>query len=910
MPRTPAARPNLKGQTHLTEDEDTLQLLLLGSPQIMLGEQPIQITSQKARALLYYVAMAKAPVPRDTLVGLLWPESAESTARSNLRTQLTTLRKSLGDYLLIDRQSVALQSSVFVDARAFSTASDMALYRDHFLNGFAVPDSAEYERWQIEQRELLRLTAIDRLQTLTQTVSDQETALGHARHWVSLAPLQEAAHRAVMRLLLASGNRAEALHQYQTCAQLLADELDVAPSAETESLHQQLLTDAAPTDSAQPTPNTLSDRKHLLGKVRTFWLDGVLSDNVPSRAYIDLDFDPVPAEIDHPWGDTLGAHYLKNEGDGRASSQLIATFERSERSLLILGEPGAGKTISLLKLTDHLLRDASDSESVPLVLHLASWANQRQPFAEWVAAETRAKYQVPLDSAESLLSTNSLTLLLDGLDEMSADAIPACITAINAWREEQPRVPIVICCRSADYARAAVKLKLNGAIRLQPLNRRQIDSYLARTRASTQLRANMLSERSSTLQELAHSPMMLSLIRDLGADGGAIDDNQQLIAAYVEHAFARKPGDSAKEKIQQQLTWLAGHMRRNNQSHFLIEELQPSWLDARRDRALYVGINALLMSLVGVVVFAISVIYIWYRTDFQLEVGFFGRIASTLSINYQLATLLGFALLSAVMLPLRAGSQFRQWERRHSDPTLKVSERDQWPGILMAGVLNFALVAAVIGAFGDVAVGLVLGFIVGMSRIGSARTWLASAGYVDDIQSTDRIGWDWRKAGLGVVIGLVHGIVWYLAVPDLPDWYDVPTAALLFVFVLGLQGVRLDTKPQPNHGTWLALRNGLLAALVISGVVGLAMLLYERWQAAAVMTVSLFISGFLLSGGINAIKHLVLRRLLWRSAEIPFNYTTFLDEICTYGILQRVGGGYVFRHRLILDYFADQEQVD
>ena len=903
MPRTPVAESTLTGQTHLTEDEAPLQLLLLGSPQIMLGEQPIQITSQKARALLYYVAMAKEPVLRDTLVGLLWPDSAETTARSNLRTQLTTLRKSLGDYLLIDRQSVALESSVFVDARAFSEVSDMALYRDHFLNGFAVPDSAEYERWQIEQRESLRLTAIDRLQTLATTAKESDLALNHARHWVSMAPLQEAAHRAVMRLLLASGNRAEALHQYQTCAQLLADELDVAPSAETESLHQQLLTETPTTVAPQTTTTTDADRSYLRDKVRAFWIDKVLQDNVPSKAYIQLSFNSVPDEIVHPWGDALGAHYL----GGSADKGLIDVYKRAEGSLLILGEPGAGKTISLLKLTEYLLRDADQTEVLPVVLHLASWANQRQPFGEWVAAEIKAKYQVPLDSAENWLSTNNLALLLDGLDEMAADAIPSCIAAFNTWREGQPRIPTVICCRSADYALADTPLKLNAAIRLQPLNRRQIDGYLSRAQASTQLRATMLSERSSSLHELAQSPMMLSLMRDVGADGGQAGDTQQLITAYIDHAFARKPGGNAREKIQRQLTWLAGHMRRNNQSIFLIEELQPAWLDARRDRLAYLALTRLFLSMISAIVFGIALVYMWYRSDFALDVGFFGRISTTLNIPYPLAAVVGMALISLVSYVLGLGRQLLLYERL-LQPDFKLNPREQMRGSLIEAGIIFTTTLAVFALTGNTAVGLVMGLTIGTARIGSSNTWLAGVGYGSDIMQVDKFGWSWRKAALGSVIGLLHGLVWVIAVRPLPDWWDVPMAALLFVFVLGLQGQQIDTKTRPNHGTWLALRNGLISGLIISLVIGSLITFYAPVQAAVAMGISLFVSGFMITGGMNAVKHLVLRGLLWGSAEIPHNYAAFLDDICTYGILQRVGGGYVFRHRLILDYFAEQEE--
>ena len=53
---------------------------------------------------------------------------------------------------------------------------------------------------------------------------------------LAVDPADEAAHRALIRVLSAAGRPAEALRQYQRCVRALREELDVAPSDETESL--------------------------------------------------------------------------------------------------------------------------------------------------------------------------------------------------------------------------------------------------------------------------------------------------------------------------------------------------------------------------------------------------------------------------------------------------------------------------------------------------------------------------------------------------------------------------------------------------------------------------------------------------------------------------------------------------
>jgi hypothetical protein len=57
-------------------------------------------------------------------------------------------------------------------------------------------------------------------------------------------------------------------------------------------------------------------------------------------------------------------------------------------------------------------------------------------------------------------------------------------------------------------------------------------------------------------------------------------------------------------------------------------------------------------------------------------------------------------------------------------------------------------------------------------------------------------------------------------------------------------------------------------------------------------------------GGFACIQHVVLRLLLYRAGVIPWNYVRFLDHCTERIFLRRVGGGYIFAHRLLMEYFA------
>src|SRR5512139_2295955 len=102
------------------------QLILdvLGAFQVTLTDgSTARFESDKTGALLVYLAVEAArPHRRDALVGLLWPDELEQSARHNLRQALFSLRQTIGDaaaqppYLLITRDEIQ-----------FNTASDSAL---------------------------------------------------------------------------------------------------------------------------------------------------------------------------------------------------------------------------------------------------------------------------------------------------------------------------------------------------------------------------------------------------------------------------------------------------------------------------------------------------------------------------------------------------------------------------------------------------------------------------------------------------------------------------------------------------------------------------------------------------------------------------------------------------------------
>jgi hypothetical protein len=121
-----------------------------------------------------------------------------------------------------------------------------------------------------------------------------------------------------------------------------------------------------------------------------------------------------------------------------------------------------------------------------------------------------------------------------------------------------------------------------------------------------------------------------------------------------------------------------------------------------------------------------------------------------------------------------------------------------------------------------------------------------------------------------------------------------------------------STHPHPNQGIWRSawsgLRIGVVGALIIGIVSGLGVGVVGGVSKALLLGTFLgFLGGLDLAlgtGGKACLQHATLRWLLWRSGAVPWNYVRFLNSAAELSLLRKVGGGYTFVHRLLLEHFA------
>lgn len=226
-----------------------LEVQVLGFPEVRLDGRPVDLALRKGIVLLVYLAEARAPVARDVVATLLWPEADEGAARARLRRTLHKLRAALGaDVIAADRTALRLAPGldVTMDAHAFEQAcvrGDLAqaatIYRGDYLAGFAIEDSAAFEEWAFFRREGLRSRLMQALERLVEEDIERRRArdaIAHASRLVALDPLSESAHRQLIRAQLLAGDRAAAQRQLEACARSLRKELGVAPEPATVAL--------------------------------------------------------------------------------------------------------------------------------------------------------------------------------------------------------------------------------------------------------------------------------------------------------------------------------------------------------------------------------------------------------------------------------------------------------------------------------------------------------------------------------------------------------------------------------------------------------------------------------------------------------------------------------------------------
>ena len=255
----------------LAQSQAPVWIALLGSFALLKAGRPVAAPSNgKTEALLSILAIRyKDPVPRDTLLALLWPNHDPGLAAQSLNSLVHSLRKQFktelhgagplvycdGCYRLNHEAGVGIDLAHFEvlaqegdrALRLGETGRAMAcyqraalLYRGDLWAGIDVYAAVERERLRA-----CYLTLLARIADYYYEQSDYSTCLTTAYRLVATDPYREDAHRLIMRCHVRDGERAQALRQYQFCVDILRAEFDMSPEPATTQLYEQIRHDPA-----------------------------------------------------------------------------------------------------------------------------------------------------------------------------------------------------------------------------------------------------------------------------------------------------------------------------------------------------------------------------------------------------------------------------------------------------------------------------------------------------------------------------------------------------------------------------------------------------------------------------------------------------------------------------------------
>lgn len=548
------------------------------------------------------------------------------------------------------------------------------------------------------------------------------------------------------------------------------------------------------------------------------------------------------------------------------------------RQLVVLGEPGAGKSVLAMRLLLDLVGHPVDGEPVPVLLSLSTW-DPTESLDGWMARRLREEYpdltgQGPSggDASTALVAAGRVMPILDGLDEMSAELRLRAIEQIDAACEGRQ---LVLTCRGAEYESMVESsgrfLSSAAVVEIEPVPPNQVIAYLrARIRDGDErwesVFASMRDEPRSPLAAALSTPLMiyLSLVSygprdsaptELCGLTSRAEIEERLLTAFLPAVYSarRLDGETTKFRVYPVdraigwLTFLATRLRQDGDYDLAW------WRFTTMDRRLGDPRR------VGPAVVALVTLVVTISTAVA------GR--TTVSAALGLSTCL---VAGATGAGLVAGSAVPKYANLAVHGRLR-----QLASAVRAHFASWFAAGFVGGAGAGLATALLVEVLTGVQP--SIAGWLLDGLLYALLAGT----------AVGLLVGLCGGLVGWLQAPADEVRARDPVSVL-----------RADR-------TIAAVNSGVAGAICALGI-GLPMTIYAGLAAGAVWGGAGAATAILATAlGTAWGRFCIVRLWLASCGVLPLRLMRFLDDAHRRGVLRQAGGVYQFRHVELRDQLAE-----
>jgi hypothetical protein len=628
------------------------------------------------------------------------------------------------------------------------------------------------------------------------------------------------------------------------------------------------------------------------------------------KSKLDERFE-IKLEVSKNWNGNI-YKTCKFDAEAKTSDAIIEIRKvfGEEGRLLIVGSPGSGKTVLLLKLALELLgKKCKADQQLPVIFNLAAWSETYETFKDWLIDVLSSGNGLSKDFAETALREDKIIFLLDGLDELARnekiktahEKRARCLDSLNDYLREGRKA--VICCRREQFAEMQKATGKDAPVsaKVEVLDLTPPDILLALQNARQHNKSRVsaghleeIIEKNEVFLAVLTTPFYFTTALEVfdwhflkeetfPADVELL--KKQLLDKFIKnklkHPFGLKKFDEIK--TIRWLSWLARLMEKKQLVAF--EFIDLSQTDLKREW-LFRIIRSFVFGFITGYVMGVIIYFAAMMSDlppeakgaFELTILVLLAIVLCLILGIVSGLMLGgwfllFALFH-IVLKLLIGAAFQNIVSEKQGQKVRVyTYQALFKKIIYSGFIVSLVGGAISSLLGGFAYGLNEG-LLGIFK--------------------------------GILFGLIFGSIFGLFIGLL--------AGTAFCVLLSLEKTEIGKKFVPlkkpyqrlikDSAFGFAVFWSLSTALIIS----LSIRHYkpENWPDIFGFVVTAVLVGLAIDFYQNPfLNHIVLRVCFLFEKAMPLKYATFLDYAAATRILEKDGGHWRFRHQNLQEYFAN-----